>query len=181
MKIKLAENIRSFRKERRMTQEQLAEALGVTVGAVHKWEKDLSTPDLSLIFAMADLFGTSTDVLLGYQWQGGSAGDALQRVQRLLGEKNYGDAVAEAEKAMKKFPNNFEIVHQGAMAYLEWSHTFDMNGGAKDWQIKAHTRGEEVFRHALELLPSFPSVRRSFSASSPWGRCTGPCCCSLPS
>lgn len=153
MKIKLAENIKAFRKERKMTQEQLAEALGVTVGAVHKWEKDLSTPDLSLIFAMADLFGTSTDVLLGYQWQNGNAGDAVKKVQQLIREKNFKDAVAEAEKAMKKFPNNFEIVYQGAMAYLEWSHTFDMNGGIKDYQEKAHTRGEEVFKHALELLP----------------------------
>ena len=153
MKIRLAENIKAFRKERKMTQEQLAEALGVTVGAVHKWEKDLSTPDLSLIFAMADLFATSTDVLLGYQWQNGNAGDAVKKVQTLIDEKNFEEAVAEAEKAMKKFPNNFGIVYQGAMAYLEWSHSFDMNGGMKDWQEKAHTRGEEVFKHALELLP----------------------------
>lgn len=153
MEIKLAANIRTFRKERKMTQEQLAEALGVSVGAVHKWERDLSTPDLSLILAMADLFGTSTDVLLGYQWRNGNAGDAIHRVRQLIQEKKFEDAVAEAEKAMKKFPNNFEIVYQGAMAYLEWSHTFDMNSGRKDWQEKAHTRGAEVFQHALELLP----------------------------
>ena len=153
MRIKLAENIKSFRKERKMTQEQLAEALGVTVGAVHKWEKDLSTPDLSLIFAMTDLFGISTDVLLGYEWRNGNAGDAIQKIQKHIQEKNFEEAVAESEKAMKKFPNNFEIVYQSAVAYLEWSHTFDMNGGTKDWQEKAHTRGEEVFEHALELLP----------------------------
>lgn len=153
MKIKLAENIKAFRKERKMTQEQLAEALGVTVGAVHKWEKDLSTPDISLILSMADLFDTSTDVLLGYEWRNGNAGEAIKRIQALLQEKKYGEAVAEAEKSMKKFPNNFEVVYQGAMAYLEWSHTFDMNSGIKDWQKKAHTRGEEVFQHALELLP----------------------------
>lgn len=41
MKIKLAENIKIFRKERKMTQEQLAEALGVTVGAVYKWEQNI--------------------------------------------------------------------------------------------------------------------------------------------
>ena len=100
MRIKLAENIKSFRKERKMTQEQLAEALGVTVGAVHKWEKDLSTPDLSLIFAMTDLFGTSTDVLLGYEWRNGNAGDAIQKIQNLILGKDFEEAVAESEKAM---------------------------------------------------------------------------------
>lgn len=44
MEMKLAENIRGYRKQRGLTQEQLAEALGVTVGAVHKWEAKLSTP-----------------------------------------------------------------------------------------------------------------------------------------
>ena len=53
MEIKLAENIRSFRKQRSMTQEQLAEVLGVTVGAVYKWEARLSSPELSLIMEMA--------------------------------------------------------------------------------------------------------------------------------
>lgn len=35
---RLAENIRAFRRQRSLTQAQLAEALGVTVGAVYKWE-----------------------------------------------------------------------------------------------------------------------------------------------
>ena len=42
MENKLAENIRTFRKQRALTQEQLAEVLGVTVGAVYKWEARLS-------------------------------------------------------------------------------------------------------------------------------------------
>lgn len=153
MEIQLAGNIRKFRKERKMTQEQLAEALGVTVGAVYKWEKDLSTPELSLIFAMADLFGTSTDVLLGYQWQSGHPQDALESVRQLLRQKQFGQAVETAERAVKKFPNHFEVVHQCALAYLEWSRTFDLNQGIQEWQEKAHTRGTAVFRHALELLP----------------------------
>ena len=39
---KLAENIRAFRKQRGLTQEQLSEVLGVTVGAVYKWEAGVS-------------------------------------------------------------------------------------------------------------------------------------------
>lgn len=53
MELKLAENIRTFRKTRGLTQEQLAEALMVSVGAVSKWEKGASIPDISLILEMA--------------------------------------------------------------------------------------------------------------------------------
>ena len=42
MKIGLSENIRAFRKACAMTQEQLAEVLNVTVGAVYKWESGVS-------------------------------------------------------------------------------------------------------------------------------------------
>ena len=43
MKLKLATNIRTLRKERALTQEQLAAALGVTIGAVSKWESSTTT------------------------------------------------------------------------------------------------------------------------------------------
>ena len=56
MKIMLADNIRTFRKERSLTQEQLAEALGVTAGAVYKWEAKLSITELELIVQMAEFF-----------------------------------------------------------------------------------------------------------------------------
>lgn len=42
MKINLSENIRNLRKQRNMLQEQLAEALGVSIGAVSKWERGVS-------------------------------------------------------------------------------------------------------------------------------------------
>ena len=49
MKLTLAENIRAFRKERRLTQEQFAEAMGVTVGSVYKWETGQSIPELTIL------------------------------------------------------------------------------------------------------------------------------------
>ncbi len=42
MQVLLAENIRKYRREKKLTQEQLAEVMGVTVGAVSKWESGVS-------------------------------------------------------------------------------------------------------------------------------------------
>ena len=67
MENNLAANIKAFRKERKLTQEQLAEVLGVTTGAVYKWESGLSIPELGLLMDMADFFDTSVDVLIGYR------------------------------------------------------------------------------------------------------------------
>ena len=49
----IKENIRLLRKERQMTQEQLAEAMGVSGAAVTKWENGQSAPDLSALIALA--------------------------------------------------------------------------------------------------------------------------------
>lgn len=57
--------IMRLRKEHGMTQEQLANALGITFQAVSKWENGMSSPDLSTLPLLADLFGVSVDALLG--------------------------------------------------------------------------------------------------------------------
>lgn len=130
MENNLAENIRAFRKARKMTQEQLAEALGMTVGTIHKWERNLSTPEIGLIMDMAELFGVSTDVLLGYEWRSESFTCVLERIKALTQAKRYEEAASEAEKALKKFPNHFELVYSGAMAYMNMSSGFDTKNGA---------------------------------------------------
>ena len=55
----VGERIRYFRYIKDMTQEQLAEVLGVTTGAVYKWESGLSIPELEIIVSMADFFDIS--------------------------------------------------------------------------------------------------------------------------
>ena len=81
MKVLLAQKLREFRKKQGLTQEQLAEAMGVTVGAVSKWESGASTPDVSLILELADFFETSVDVLLGYTQQSASLEGSVCRLR----------------------------------------------------------------------------------------------------
>ena len=57
----LGENITKFRKQKRMTQQMLADSLGVTFAAVSKWERGVATPDLDLIISMATIFLVSID------------------------------------------------------------------------------------------------------------------------
>ena len=62
----LGKRIASHRKRLKLTQDQLAEQLGVTAQAVSKWENDLSCPDIGILPQLAAIFDTSIDALLGY-------------------------------------------------------------------------------------------------------------------
>lgn len=63
----LGKRIVSNRKRIHLTQDQLAERLGVTAQAVSKWENDQSCPDINMLPKLAQIFGVSTDELLGHE------------------------------------------------------------------------------------------------------------------
>ena len=65
--MKLSANIRRMRKEKGLTQEQVAQALGVTAPAVNKWERGASCPDLTLLAPLARLLGTDLNTLLSFR------------------------------------------------------------------------------------------------------------------
>ncbi|MDE6432699.1 MAG: helix-turn-helix domain-containing protein [Lachnospiraceae bacterium] len=60
----VADRIQNLRKIKGISQEQLAEAIGVSRQAVSKWESEQSTPDLEKIVLMSDFFDVTTDYLL---------------------------------------------------------------------------------------------------------------------
>ena len=134
--MQLSNNIRSLRKECSMTQEQLAEALGVTTGAVYKWEANLSTPDISLIMELADLFDTSVDALLGYEAGGNRRGEAVLRLKDFLHNKDE-HGLAEADKSLLRYPNCFDIVYQSATLYRLFGFM---------------RRDKRLLQHSIELL-----------------------------
>jgi len=60
----LGSRIAECRKRKNITQEQLAEQMGVSTQAVSKWENDISCPDISLLPPLADYFSISIDELM---------------------------------------------------------------------------------------------------------------------
>ena len=139
----LATNIRALRKERGLTQEQLAEVFGVTVGAVHKWEAGLSTPELPLILEMADFFDTSLDVLIGFEARDNRTDVLAARLQKMAYTMDP-DGIAEAEKALKKYPHNFAVVFSSALLYGVY--------GINPKNNKYLTRSVELFEQSITLI-----------------------------
>ena len=66
----LGDRIKYHRKKLGMTQEQLAQRMGVSTQAVSKWENNLSCPDISILPELAEVFGISIDELLGRETSG---------------------------------------------------------------------------------------------------------------
>ena len=87
----LGSMIASLRKQRGMTQLDLAVKMGVTDKAVSKWERDLSCPDISLLPRLAELFGVSVDELMN------AKGDRDRRDRQI---KNGGEMLQTVLKAV---------------------------------------------------------------------------------
>lgn len=60
----IGNRITKYRKAKNLTQEELANQLGVSAQAVSKWENDISCPDISLLAQLCQVLGISTDELL---------------------------------------------------------------------------------------------------------------------
>lgn len=152
MKLSLSENIRSLRKQRKMTQEKLAEALGVTVGAVYKWESGQSQPELNLLVEMADFFDTSVDMLLGYRIKDNRLESARERINAYCQSLDP-TAIPEAEKALCKYPHSFHVVYDCAAVFLVY--------GAANHDPQQLRRALELFEQSRMLLPQNDDPRIS--------------------
>lgn len=144
MKMSLSENIARLRRERSMTQEQLAEALGVSFAAVSKWERGAATPELNLIAEMADLFEVSMDALIGYQFRNNDRQTVIARLKGYLHNRDSDDVCVEIEKSLKRYPNCFEIVYTSARIYRVWGLVQNKNEYAQ--------RALSLYRQACMLI-----------------------------
>ena len=139
----LASNIRAYRKERGLTQEQLAEVFGVTVGAVHKWENGMSTPELPVILELADFFDTSLDVLIGFEARDNRVETLAMRLRKMSYTMDP-EGTSEAEKALKKYPHNFSVVFECALLYGVY--------GIEPKNDKYLSQSRALFEQALTLI-----------------------------
>lgn len=99
--------IRKYRKQKGMTQEEMACRLGVTAPAVNKWENENSFPDITLLAPIARLLDISLDTLLSFREEltADEISEIVREVDLKLKEESY-DAVFQWAKAkLNQYPN----------------------------------------------------------------------------
>ena len=89
--LKLSENIVRLRREKNVTQEALAAFVGVTKGAVSKWENGTTLPDVATLPLLASFFDVTVDEILGYTPQISSEeiGEIYKKLARDFAEQPF--------------------------------------------------------------------------------------------
>ena len=114
--------IRKYRKEKELTQEDMARRLGVTASAVNKWENGAAYPDILLLAPIARLLEISLDTLLAYQ-------ETLteQEVRQLIAELNrkleaetYDSVFSWARSKIETYPNSSMLINSFAAILNAW-------------------------------------------------------------
>lgn len=101
--------IKKLRKERGITQEQLAQYLNISSQAVSKWENGTAMPDITLIPALVSVFEISADVLLGIEIEGTNEREKAyeEEYRTLCKNGDVWGRCALMRKALAEFPRNY--------------------------------------------------------------------------
>ncbi|MDR0862369.1 MAG: helix-turn-helix domain-containing protein [Oscillospiraceae bacterium] len=114
MTIYLSETLRSLRRERDLTQEELAGILNVSPQAVSRWETGATYPDIALLPTLAEFFGVTVDELLGKGKAHAEAkvADYAAKFDALLKKGLVDDALELSRAAVRDFPNDYRMLNQ---------------------------------------------------------------------
>lgn len=108
----LGKVIRKYRKNRNLTQEEMAGRLGVTASAVNKWENENSYPDITLLAPIARLLDISLDTLLSFREDltTEEINEIVCEADSKLKEESYDEAFLWAKKKLEQYPNCEELI-----------------------------------------------------------------------
>ena len=111
------EKLYRLRKERGMSQEALAQELGVSRQAISRWELEEVAPDTGNVLAASRLFGVSTDYLLRDECEQEADTPAVRRAERSLQERQA--AVGKGVLCRVLWLTLFALFHQYRLEQLE--------------------------------------------------------------
>lgn len=169
--MQIGQVIRRYRKEKALTQEEMANRLGVTAPAVNKWESGASMPDIMLLAPIARLLGISLDTLLCFQER--PADDEIRatlcELESVLTERSYEAAWTYAEKKAAQYPDCAELMLGMALTLNGWqimkriAREERYDALLAGWYERVLQGGSEALRQkAADALFGFYFVREQY-------------------
>lgn len=133
--LNIADNIVRLRHEKKITQEQLAEFIGVTKASVSKWETRQTMPDIMLLPQLAAFFDVTVDELIGYDAQ-----LSKEQIQKLYQEftmefanRPFEEVLAKTQTYVKKYYSCYPFLVQICTLWL--NHYMLAEGGERKPEI----------------------------------------------
>lgn len=111
--MKINEIIKLKRKQMDLTQEQMAEYLGVTTPSVNKWEKGNSYPDITILPALARLLRVDLNTLLSFndELTDQEIGKFTDDLVNIIAEKGYDEGFKLAMDKIYNYPNCYKLIY----------------------------------------------------------------------
>ena len=150
MNIEIGKTVRELRRRDGRTQEDLAQALGVSPQAVSRWEQGGAYPDMELIPSIANYFGVSIDELFGYENDRDKKVDALLKKSEELHRVDMGEdvgideCIALLRDGLIEFPGNERIMLRLAVVLRDAGYVRD--GQHSLWDSDGYF-AQDVERH----------------------------------
>ncbi|MDR0916172.1 MAG: helix-turn-helix domain-containing protein [Oscillospiraceae bacterium] len=140
MGISISENLKKLRRGRDLTQEGLADILGVSAQSISKWERGDNFPDITLLPGIANFFDVTVDDLLGMAAirDAKRVEEVAARRAELVAEGKSAEAHELVRDLAREMPNNHEV-------QMMYAQTIDLNG------IVTETREEFTARRQNAL------------------------------
>lgn len=120
--MKIGDVIRSYRKNKNLTQEEMARRLGVTAPAVNKWENNVSLPDITLLAPIARLLETTPDTLLSFREELSQEeiNAVVQEADAKFQKTSYEEAFEFCRNKIRQYPGCHRLALQLAAALDGW-------------------------------------------------------------
>ncbi|MCI9488565.1 MAG: helix-turn-helix domain-containing protein [Dorea sp.] len=119
MEMKIGAKLTELRRAKRLTQNQLADMLGISAPAVSKWETDSSYPDITLLCPLARALDTSVDTLLQFE-ETLSNEEIVEKMNSLIEaamKEGYETGESMLSGLLHEYPNSCALKFNAAIAY----------------------------------------------------------------